>query len=74
MAPARAHQRSMLFSSASGRANGRMITAIDGATVAGSFEVDFEPRRPRMPEPDPGETVRLPIAERAVRLWPAAQA
>lgn len=50
-----------------------MIAAADAAAVAGCFEVSFEPRR-RLPEPDPGDTVRLPVSERAVRLWPMAHA
>jgi hypothetical protein len=52
----------------------RMIAAADGAAVAGSFEITFEPRRRPLPDPDPGETVRLPVFERPIRLQPLAHA
>lgn len=52
-----------------------MIAASDADAVAGSFEVTFEPRRRRsLPDPDPGDTVRLPVSERSIRLWPMAHA
>lgn len=51
-----------------------MIAAADGDAVAGSFEVAFEPRRRPLPDPDPGETVRLPVFERSIRPWPTAHA
>lgn len=52
-----------------------MIAASDAEAVAGCFEVSFEPRRRRaLPEPDPGDTVRLPVFERSIRLWPMAHA
>lgn len=54
-------------------ASNRMIAAADGDSVAGCFEVAFEPRR-RLPDPDPADTVRLPVFERSIRLWPMAQA
>lgn len=49
-------------------ASPRMIAASDADAVTGSFEVAFEPRRRAQPEPDPGETVRLPVEERSIRL------
>lgn len=49
-----------------------MIAAADAHAVAGSFEVTFEPGR--LPEPDPGETVRLPVSERSIHLSPMAHA
>lgn len=51
-----------------------MIAAADAATVAGCFEVAFEARRRPLPDPDPGDTVRLPIFERPIRPWLAAHA
>jgi len=51
-------------------ASPRMIAASDGTFAAGCFEIAFEPRR-RLPEPDPGDTVRLPVFERSIRLWTA---
>lgn len=51
-----------------------MIAAADAAAVAGSFEVDIEPRRRPALDPDPGETVRLPVAERSIRFWPLVHA
>ena len=53
-------------------ASNRMIAAADGDFVAGCFEVAFEHRR--NPDPDPADTVRLPVFERSIRLWPMAQA
>ena len=51
-----------------------MIAAADAAAVAGCFEVAFEPRRHSEHEPDPDETVRLPVFERSIHLWPSAHA
>jgi hypothetical protein len=51
-----------------------MIAASDADAVAGCFEVSFEPRRRPLPDPDPAETVRLPVVERSIRLWPVAHA
>lgn len=56
-------------------ASTRMIAAAETDAVAGCFEVTFEPRRRRsLPDPDPGDTVRLPVSERSIRLWPMARA
>jgi hypothetical protein len=56
-------------------ASPHMIAAADADAVAGSFEVTLEPRRRKpLPEPDPGDTVRLPISERWIRSWPMARA
>lgn len=51
-----------------------MIAASDADAVTGSFEVTFEPHRRAKPDPDPGDTVRLGIFERSIRIWPMAHA
>jgi hypothetical protein len=51
-----------------------MITAADADAVTGSFEIAEPRRRKPLPEPDPGDTVRLPISERWIRSWPMARA
>ena len=55
-------------------ASNRMIASAQTVAVAGSFEVAFEPRRRPLPDPDPADTVRLPIFERSIRAWPTAHA
>ncbi len=51
-----------------------MIAASDAVAVAGAFEVIFDPSRRPAPEVDPGDTVRLPVLERTIRLFPMAHA
>lgn len=51
-----------------------IIGSHDHPTVAGAFEVAMERRSRREPDPDPGDTVRLPMVERPIRVWPIAQA
>jgi hypothetical protein len=55
-------------------ASPHMITAADADAVTGSFEIAEPRRRKPLPEPDPGDTVRLPISERWIRSWPMARA
>lgn len=50
-----------------------MIAAADAVAVAGTFEIELEPSRPPL-DIDPGDTVRLPVLERSIRLWPMARA
>lgn len=53
-----------------------IIGSHDHPVIAGAFEVAMEPRRRRRRElePDPGDTVRLPVQERSIQLWPVARA
>jgi hypothetical protein len=51
-----------------------MIAAADADAVAGTFEVAFEPRRRLLFDPDPGDTVRLPVVERSPWSWLMARA